>query len=122
MDVRPNVTPSTATTSRVEARKIFAVSPNAGLVALAPGIGGIVTSVLVAVGLPMVAARVQRDLQRPPRPPGIATCRHAPPHLPWNALVPDWEPILARRHVVDREAALGPGLRVGPVRPELHRG
>src|SRR2546422_6183447 len=78
MDVRPNVTPSTATTSRVEARKIFAVSPNAGLVALAPGIGGIVTSVLVAVGLPMVAARVQRDLQRPPPPPRIHTEKHKP--------------------------------------------
>src|SRR5438093_13135371 len=88
MDVRPNVTPSTATTSRVEARKIFAVSPNAGLVALAPGIGGIVTSVLVAVGLPMVAARVQRDLQRPPRPPRIAPRPPAPPALPLCAPVP----------------------------------
>src|SRR5438876_9097635 len=96
MDVRPNVTLSTATTSRVEARKIFAVSPNAGLVALAPGIGGIVTSVLVAVGLPMVAARVQRDLQRPPRPPRTATSPHVPPPLPSNALAPDVQPILDR--------------------------
>src|SRR5439155_23157438 len=107
MDVRPNVTLSTATTSRVEARKIFAVSPNAGLVALAPGIGGIVTSVLVAVGLPMVAARVQRDLQRPPRPPAIATCRHVPHEPRWNALVPDVPPTLARRPAVGREAAVG---------------
>src|SRR2546426_3981100 len=92
MDVRPNVTPSTATTSRVEARKIFAVSPNAGLVALAPGIGGIVTSVLVAVGLPMVAARVQRDLQRPPPPPPHAPRPPPPPHPPLHALPPGRPP------------------------------
>src|SRR5437867_8691174 len=97
MDVRPNVMLSTATTSRVEARKIFAVSPNAGLVALAPGIGGIVTSVLVAVGLPMVAARVQRDLQRPPRPPPPAPRRPLPHPLPWTALVPAGAPPLAPR-------------------------
>src|SRR2546426_3842542 len=97
MDVRPNVTPSTATTSRVEARKIFAVSPNAGLVALAPGIGGIVTSVLVAVGLPMVAARVQRDLQRPPPPPPNPPPPPPPPPLPWDALVPDVQPLFAPR-------------------------
>src|SRR6266566_4324393 len=115
MDVRPNVTPSTATTSRVEARKIFAVSPNAGLVALESGIGGIVASVLVAVRLPMVAARVQRDLQR-----GIVTCGHVPHDLRWNALVPHVQPISTWRHVVDREAAVGPGLRVVPVRHDLH--
>src|SRR5438034_1170511 len=98
MDVRPNVTLSTATTSRVEARKIFAVSPNAGLVALAPGIGGIVTSVLVAVGLPMVAARVQRDLQRPPRPRN----RHLPPR-------PARSPLECAR--ARRAADIGPAAR-----------
>src|SRR3989442_10329545 len=117
MDVRPNVTPSTATTSRVEARKIFAVSPNAGLVALASGIGGIVASVLVTVWFPVVAASVQRDLHG-----GIATCGHVPHDLRWNALVPDVQPISARRDVVDREAAVGPGLPVVPDRHDLHVG
>src|SRR5438876_247581 len=62
-DVTPNVIPSTATTSSVEARKIFAVRPNAGLVALESGIGGVVASVLVAMGLPLVAAGVEGDLE-----------------------------------------------------------
>src|SRR5437879_13168619 len=94
MDVRPNVTPSTATTSRVEARKIFAVSPNAGLVALASGIGGIVASVLVAVWFPVVAASVQRGWHG-----GSATCDHVWHALPRNALAPNVPPTTDRRAV-----------------------
>src|SRR6266566_4275355 len=101
MEVRPNVTPSTATTSRVEARKIFAVSPNAGLVALESGIGGIVAPVLVAVRLPMVAARIQRYLQR-----GIPAGAHVPHNFDGNTLMPDVQPIVTRRHVLDRETAV----------------
>src|SRR6266571_6608051 len=88
-DVTPNVIPKTATTSSVEARKIFAVSPNAGLVALASGIGRIVASVLVAMGLPRVPAGVQCDLQVRFRAPG----RDVFNDLAGDALVPDVQAI-----------------------------
>src|SRR5438093_13750256 len=102
MDVTPNVIPSTATTSSVEARKIFAVRPNAGLVALASGIGGVVASVLVAMGLPLVAAGVQRDLHiRLP-----ATRRNILDDLRGDSLVPHVQAISPGRHVVDRKAAV----------------
>src|SRR2546427_11749433 len=101
-DVTPNVIPKTATTSSVEARKIFAVSPNAGLVALAAGIGRIVTSVLVAMGPPGVAAGVQRDLHVPPRVPAVG--RDVLDDLSGDALVPHMQAISPGRNVVDREA------------------
>src|SRR5437667_1722141 len=92
-DVTPNVIPSTATTSSVEARKIFAVSPNAGLIALASRVGGVVPSVLVAMGLPLVAAGVQRDLQiRLP-----ISGRHVCDHLGGDALVPHVQAIAPGR-------------------------
>src|SRR6266550_5560483 len=96
-------------TSSVEARKIFAVSPNAGLVALAAGIGRIVTSVLVAMGLPGVAAGVQRDLQLPSR--FFAPGRDVFNDLAGDALVPDVQAISTGRHVVDRKAAVVGGDR-----------
>src|SRR2546422_6136248 len=69
-DVTPKVAPSTATTSSVEPRKIFPASPKP-LVALESGIRWIVLAVLVLVGLPLVAAGVEGDLEvdRPPPPP-----------------------------------------------------
>src|SRR5436190_16579898 len=99
--------PRTATTSSVEARKIFAVSPNAGrsLVPLAPGIGGIVPAVFVVVGLPFVAAGIQRDLQI------LIACRgNVLDQFAGDALVPDMEAIAPRGHVVDGEAAVVPRL------------
>src|SRR3989442_8759974 len=86
-DVTPKVAPSRATTSSVEPRKIFPASPKP-LVALESGIRWIVLAELVLVGLPLVAAGVEGDLEvdRPPpplRPPGPAAgaCRSpfAPP-------------------------------------------
>src|SRR6266545_4604794 len=65
-EVTPKVIPNTATTSSAEARKIFAVSPSAGLIALEPCIGRILAAVLVLVGLPAVAARIEGDLHVPP--------------------------------------------------------
>src|SRR5206468_7723363 len=101
IDVTPKVIPSTATTRSAEARKIFAVSPNADLVALESGIGGIVLPVLVAMRLPAVAARVQRDLQR------ITTSRgDVGDDLRRNALVPDVQTILPRRNIDHREAPI----------------
>src|SRR5439155_5997624 len=121
-DVTPNVIPSTATTSSVEATKILAVSPNAGLVALAPGIGGVVSSVLVAMGLPLVAAGIQRNLQlllRGPRPrPGHDVLDD----FAGNTLVPDVEAIAPAGHVVDGEAAVVARLRVVPVLTDEHVG
>src|SRR6266496_413275 len=84
--------PSTATTSSADARKIFAVRPNggaaagagAGLVALEPGIRRVVVPVLVAVGPPLVAARVQGDPEVGLRDAG----GHVPHDLAGDALVP----------------------------------
>src|SRR5205823_10239714 len=115
-DVTPNVTASTATTSSAVARKIFAVSPNAGLVTLASGIGRIVLPVFVVVRLPMVAARVQRDLEVRLR----CTGGDVFDNLHWDSLMPDVEAISARGHVVDREAAVTARLREIAVRHHQH--
>src|SRR2546425_13310899 len=79
-DVTPKVAPSTATTSSVEPRKIFPASPKP-LVALESGIRWIVLAVLVLVGLPLVAAGVEGDLEvdRPPPTPPPSLPRGAPP-------------------------------------------
>src|SRR6267378_2920930 len=72
-EVTPKVMPSTATTSSAEAKKTFANSPNAGLVALVAGIGLILLPVLVLVRPPPVAAGVEGNLQvchAGPRPDG----------------------------------------------------
>src|SRR5213593_1216796 len=103
MDVTPNVIPSTATTSSVEAMKIFAVRPKC-LVAFASGIGRVVASVFVAMRLPRVAARIQRDLQVL-RSDSRGHILH---DFARDALVPDVQAIAARGHVVDREAPVVP--------------
>src|SRR5262245_21267184 len=116
IDVTPKVSPSTATTSSAEARKIFAVSPNAGLVALASGIGRIVLAELVAMPLPAVTPPVQGDLQR-------LVCAIAGRDLlndfRRNAPMPDMEPIGPWRHVCEPEASVRAGLREIPVRHDL---
>src|SRR3989442_6396574 len=62
--VIPKLAPSTATTSSVEAKKIFAARPNrTGLVALEPGIRRVVFAQLVLVRHPAEAARVELDLE-----------------------------------------------------------
>src|SRR2546425_4644308 len=94
-DVTPKVAPSTATTSSVEPRKIFPASPKP-LVALESGIRWIVLAVLVLVGLPLVAAGVEGDLEvdRPPPPPpprragGCFLPLGSPPLCPAARLVP----------------------------------
>src|SRR5688572_27327664 len=106
IEVTPNVIPSTATTSSAEARKIFAVSPSPVLVALASGIRGVVAAVLVAVRLPAVPARVQRDLDLGR---GRRRRRHLFDDLGGDALVPHVQAVAARRHVVDRKTAVGAG-------------
>ena len=63
MDVTPKVMPNTTTTSNAEATKTFAKRPNAGLIALVPGVRGILFAVLVLVSPPLVAARIERQLQ-----------------------------------------------------------
>src|SRR6266481_280454 len=117
-DVTPNVIPSTATTSSVEATKILAVRPNAGLVAFASGIGGVVASVLVAVGFPLVAAGVQRNLQVLRSGSGCDILDD----FAGNTLVPDMQAISPGGHVVDGEAAVVPRLRVVPILHDEHVG
>src|SRR5213592_88301 len=114
--------PSTATTSSADARKIFAVRPNggagaaagarAGLVALEPGIRRVVVPVLVTVGLPLVAARVQGNLEVGLRDAG----GHVFHDLAGDALVPHVQPISPGGHVLDREATVARGLGVIAVR------
>src|SRR2546422_10561625 len=59
-EVSPSVTPSTAATDTVAATKILAPSPSRGtLITLVAGIRGIVFAVLVLVGHPAEAARVE---------------------------------------------------------------
>src|SRR5712692_8759437 len=107
-DVTPKAAPSTATTSRVEPRKILPASPKP-LVALESGIRRIVLPVLVLVGLPLVAARVEADLQVtcPLRRDGDVL--H---HLGRDPLVPDVQRVPPRRDVGDRERAVPCRLRV----------
>src|SRR2546422_2652450 len=91
-DVTPKVAPSTATTSSVEPRKIFPASPKP-LVALESGIRWIVLAVLVLVGLPLVAAGVEGDLEvdrppPPPPPPPARACLHRSARDPPPPAVP----------------------------------
>src|SRR2546422_8349444 len=93
-DVTPKVAPSTATTSSVEPRKIFPASPKP-LVALESGIRWIVLAVLVLVGLPLVAAGVEGDLEvdrPPPSPPPPPAAAVFPPPGP--------APLVPPRHLV----------------------
>src|SRR4026207_420464 len=111
MVVTPNVMPSTASTSSAEATKILAVRPNAGLVAFASGIGGVVLPVFVAVRLPFVAARVERNLEIAVGPRG-----HFPDPFGRHPLVPHVQAVGSRRHVRDRETPVLARLGVEPVR------
>src|SRR5439155_25975926 len=61
IEVTPKVPPSTATTSSAEARKILPASPKV-LIALASGVRGVVASEFVLVGLPLIAAGVERHV------------------------------------------------------------
>src|SRR5438128_1618635 len=101
-DVSPRVTPSTPATDSVAAMKILAPRPSrAGLVALASGIRRVVFAVLVLVGHPAEAARV--ELQLDPRSAGR---RDAHRTLDLRAaLVPGVQHPRARRHGGDFEAA-----------------
>src|SRR5947199_205584 len=122
MDVTPNVIPSTATTSSVEAMKSLAVRPKAraGLVAFASGIGRVVASVLVAMWLPLVALGIQRDLQV--LQSGRRPSSHVLHDFTRNALVPHVQAVAARGHVVDREAPVIPRLCVIPILHHEHVG
>src|SRR5438045_3935083 len=101
MDVTPNVPPNTATTSSAEARKILPASPKV-LIALASGVRGVVVSEFVLVGLPFVAAGVERhvDIER-----GSGRYGDVLHDLRGCPLVPDVQAVVPRRHVVEREAA-----------------
>src|SRR5258706_4197198 len=98
MEVTPNVPPSTATISSVEARKILPASPKV-LIALASGIGGVIAPELVLVGLPLVAACVERhvDLDRRPGAHG-----HVLDHLDGRPLVPHVQAVVAPPHDLQR--------------------
>src|SRR5438876_12143067 len=115
-EVSPNVTPSTATTSNVAARKILAARPSrTGLVALDSGIGRVVLAVLVLVGLPAEPARVELDV-------GEGRARGADRHQLRDLrapLVPGVQGVLARRHSLDGEAPVRRGLRVVRGREDL---
>src|ERR1041385_746820 len=115
-EVSPNVTPSTATTSNVVARKILAASPSgADLVAFDSGIGRVVLAVLVLVGLPAEPARVELDV-------GKGRARRADRDRLGDfraPLVPRMQGVLARRYAVDREAPIRRGLRVVRAREDL---
>src|SRR5882762_10129956 len=112
-EVTPNVMPSTATTSSAAARKTFAKSPNAGLIALVTGIGLVLLPVLVLVRPPLVAARVESDAQV-----SQSTTRDNQvfDDFGGNTFVPRVHAVPARRHVVDREGAVHARLRVVAVR------
>src|SRR3989449_3188666 len=99
--VIPKLAPSTATTSSVEAKKIFAARPNrTGLVALEPGIRRVVFAQLVLVRHPAEAARIELDLEpgHTRRPDGELLHRLRAP------LVPDVQGVAAGGDVLDREA------------------
>src|SRR5437016_7399578 len=106
-DVSPSVTPSTPTTDSVAAMKILAPRPSrAGLVSLASGIRRVVCAVLVLVGHPAEAARV--ELQLDPRRAGGRDADR--PCDRWAALVPGVYQPRARWHGGDFEAAVHGGL------------
>src|SRR5882672_10341828 len=112
-EVTPKVMPSTATTSSAEAKKTFAKSPNAGLVALVAGIGLIFLPVLVPVRPPPVAARVEGNLQI--RHTG-GSHGHVLDDFRGDPLVPHVQTVLAGRDVLDREGPVHPRLCVIAVR------
>src|SRR5205809_2192291 len=116
-DVSPRVTPSTPATDSVAAMKILAPRPSrADLVALASGIRRVVFAVLVLVGHPAEAARV--ELQLDPRSAGR---RDAHRTLDLRAaLVPGVQHPRARRHGGDFEAAVRRGLGEVAARHDLH--
>src|SRR5712692_4893067 len=113
-EVRPNVAPSTATTSSVDATKILPARPKTGaLVALEALIRRVVPPVLVLVGLPLVAVRVEGDLEITH---SLRRDGHVPDHLGPDPLVPDVQPVRPGRDVGDRERAVARRLGEPPVR------
>src|SRR5439155_1017425 len=116
-DVSPNVTPSTPTTDSVAAMKILAPSPvRAILVALASGIGRVVVAVLVLVGHPAKAARI--ELQVDARS-ALRRDQHVLCHL-GAPLVPGVQHVATGRDVFDPEAPVGRGLGEVPASHDLH--
>src|SRR5258706_4972928 len=113
MDVTPNVMPSTTTTSRAEATKPFAKRPNAGLIALVPGVGGILLPVFVLVVSPLVAACVERDAQISRAGGGHNHVLH---DFARDALVPHGHAVVSRKDVLDREGPVRARLRVVAIR------
>src|SRR5437867_12584548 len=108
-DVSPNVRPSTTTTSSVAARKTFAVRPSrAGLIPLASGIRRVVFAVLVLVGDPAEAARIELDLETAhARGADRQVARHVR-----GPRVPDPQRVRPARHVLQCEAPVPTRLRV----------
>src|SRR5438309_1159612 len=112
IDVTPNVTPSTATTSSAEDRKIL-------LVTLTAFVRGIVAAVLVLVRRPPVAASVEGDRD-------VGHRRRAGPHgdflhdLERAALVPHVQPVASRRNAGEGEQAVTRGLREEAPRHHVH--
>src|SRR5256712_1537541 len=116
-EVSPSVTPSTAATDTVAATKILAPSPSRGtLITLVAGIRGIVFAVLVLVGHPAEATRVELELD-PPRSRGGDLDL---PHDLGGALVPPLQHVRAGRHVIDHEGSVGRRLRGEPIHRHQH--
>src|SRR6266571_3731501 len=116
-EVSPSVTPSTAATDTVAATKILAPSPSRGtLITLVAGIRGIVFAVLVLVGHPAEAARVELELD-PRRSRGGDLDL---PHDLGGALVPRMQRVRAGRHVIDHEGSIGRRLRGEPIHCHQH--
>src|SRR3989442_402716 len=115
-DVTPKVAPSTATTSSAEPRKSLAASPKrTGLVAVAPGIGGIRLAELVLVRHPVEATRVELD--REVGDP-LRADHHGLRDL-GAAVVPHVQRVTPRWHALDGEAAVR--RRLGEVAGGHHR-
>src|SRR5438093_452636 len=112
IDVTPNVTPSTATTSSAEDRKIL-------LVTLTAFVRGIVAAVLVLVRRPPVATGVEGDGD-------VGRRRRAGPHsdflhdLDRAALVPDVQPATALRNAGEGARAVARALREAAAGPHVH--
>src|SRR5439155_719725 len=109
-DVTPSVTPSTATTSSAEDKKIL-------LVTLTVFVGGIVLAVLVLVRLPPVPAGVEGDRL-------VHHCTGGDgdvlDDLHGTALVPYVQPVAARGNAGQRARPVASPLRVEAGRDHVH--